>query len=166
MIAVSLSEEKAELEPILSRLGVYLKRKDFEMDIKPLIKLVLRNLLGDMACFTDLLAANLPHTKAATKTKVERLYQPDSDNIDLRRQLEACDPDGPLCINIVKLFNNEMEDCFYAYGRVISGTITEGQDVKVLGENFNLEEEEDMVVTKAQKLWILQAGGRFKIQVN
>ena len=32
-----------------------------------------------------------------------------------------------------------------------------------MGENFNLEEEEDVVVAHATKLWILQAGGRFKI---
>lgn len=56
VISASISEEKAELEPILSRLGVYLKRKEFELDIKPLVKLVLRNLLGDMACFIDVLA--------------------------------------------------------------------------------------------------------------
>ena len=80
--------------------------------------------------------------------------------------MAVCNPDGPLCINIAKLFNNEVDDCFYAYGRVISGTLTQGQEVKVLGEGFNLEEEEDQVVVKASKLWILQAGGRFKIQVD
>jgi len=66
----------------------------------------------------------------------------------------------------VKLFNNEMEDCFYAYGRIISGTLNQGQEVKVMGENFNLEEEEDVVIAKASKLWIMQAGGRFKIQID
>lgn len=48
-----------------------------------------------------------------------------------------------------------MDDCFYAFGRVISGTLTAGQDVKVMGENFSLEEEEDVVVATASKLWIL-----------
>lgn len=85
VIAVSISEEKAELEPILGRLGVYLKRKEFEMDIKPLVKLVLTNLLGDMSCFVDLLVANFPHTKAATKQKVQRLYQNTSGNVELQQ---------------------------------------------------------------------------------
>lgn len=74
VIAVSMSEERPELEPILGRLGVYLKRKDYEMDTKPLVKKVLRNLLGDMACFTDLIVSQVPNTKSATKGKVERLY--------------------------------------------------------------------------------------------
>lgn len=136
------------------------------MDIKPLVKLVLGNLLGDMSCFTDLLVANIAHSRSTTQMKVQRLYQNTSGNTDLQKQLESCDPKGPLCINIVKLFNNEMDDCFYAYGRVISGTLTAGQDVKVMGENFSLEEEEDVVVATASKLWILQAGGRFKIQID
>jgi len=83
VIAVSMSEERPELEPILGRLGVYLKKKDYEMDTKPLVRKILRNLLGDLACFTDLLVAKIPHTKASTKTKVERLYQNVSENIDL-----------------------------------------------------------------------------------
>lgn len=83
VIAVSLSEERPELEPILSRLGVYLKRKDFEMDIKPLVKLVLGNLLGDMSCFTDLLVANIGHSRSTTQMKVQRLYQNASGNTDL-----------------------------------------------------------------------------------
>ena len=96
------------------------------MDIKPLVKLVLRNLLGDMSCFTDLLVHNIPHSKEANKAKVERHYMNQSGNDDLPKQLAACNPDGPLCINIAKLFNNEVDDCFYAYGRVISGTLTQG----------------------------------------
>lgn len=108
----------------------------------------------------------MPHTKAATKTKVQQLYQNTTEDVALQRQLEECNPDGPLCINIVKLFNNEMDDCFYAYGRVISGTINQGQEVKIMGENFNLEDQEDVVVAKASKLWILQAGGRFKISID
>ena len=165
VIAVAISEEKTELEPILNRLGVFLKKKDFQMDIKPLVKLVLRSLLGDMTCFTDLLVGNVPHTRAGTIEKVRRLYQAGADHATLPKQLEACDAEGPLCINIVKLFNNELEETFYAYGRVISGTIKAGQDVRVLGEAFTLEEEEDVVVAKATKLWILQAGWRFKISV-
>lgn len=36
----------------------------------------------------------------------------------------------------------------------------------MLGEGFTLEEEEDLVVKNISKLWILQAGGRYKIDVD
>ena len=53
---------------------------------------------------------------------------------------------GNLVINIVKLYNKP--DCmeFDAFGRVISGTVHKGDHVKVLGENYTIEEEEDMEV--------------------
>lgn len=35
---------------------------------------------------------------------------------------------------------------FYAFGRIISGTIKSGEQVKVLGDNYTIEEKEDMVV--------------------
>jgi len=34
-----------------------------------------------------------------------------------------CDINGPLCLNIVKMYNNELDRSFIAFGRVISGTI-------------------------------------------
>jgi len=50
--------------------------------------------------------------------------------------LSTCDSKGPLAINVVKLFNNEHMATFYSFGRIISGTLKEGDDVKVLGENY------------------------------
>lgn len=38
--------------------------------------------------------------------------------------------------------------------------------MKILGENYTQEESEDMYIVKAQKLWIMQAGGRFRVQVS
>ena len=46
IISVTISEEKAELDPILKKNQVYLKNADFNLDIKPLVKLILRKLLG------------------------------------------------------------------------------------------------------------------------
>ena len=71
MVAVSISEEREELEPILTRLGVYLKKKDFSLDIKPLVKLVLRNLLGELACLVDSMVSCFPTAKANTRRKVD-----------------------------------------------------------------------------------------------
>ena len=53
---MSISEEKAELEPILKKNQIYLKNGDFNLDIKPLIKLILRKLLGNLSCLVDSLA--------------------------------------------------------------------------------------------------------------
>jgi 116 kDa U5 small nuclear ribonucleoprotein component len=80
--------------------------------------------------------------------------------------LALCESKGPLAINVVKLFNNEQMGTFYAFGRVISGTIKAGESVRVLGENYTTAEKEDVQIQKASKLWLLQAGGRFKVEVD
>jgi len=40
---------------------------------------------------------------------------------------------------------------------VISGTLKKGMDVKVLGEGYSPEDEEDMVKAVVEDLWISEA---------
>ena len=69
-------------------------------------------------------------------------------------KIKDCDPNGPLVINIVKQYNKQ--DCmsFDVFGRVISGTIKKDQSVKVLGERYNLDDEEDMTIKDVRRLFI------------
>ena len=60
VVAVSISEERAELEPVLSKVGVVLSSGEYKLDIKPLVRLVLRKLLGDTSCLVDLMVAEFP----------------------------------------------------------------------------------------------------------
>jgi U5 small nuclear ribonucleoprotein component len=39
-------------------------------------------------------------------------------------------------------------------------------EVRVLGESYTIEDQEDMVIKTVNKLWIMQAGGRYKIEVD
>ena len=56
-----------------------------------------------------------------------------------------CDAQGPTVVHITKLFHTSDAQEFRAFGRVMSGTVRRGQSVKVLGEGYSLEDEEDMV---------------------
>jgi len=47
---------------------------------------------------------------------------------------------------VLKLFYDEHKNEFNAYGKVISGAISQGQSIKVLGQNFSSDEKEDMVI--------------------
>lgn len=68
---------------------------------------------------------NFPNSKEGTKIKVENYYRNSNDDRDLAGKLSECDKKGPLCVNIVKLYPNEVGGGFYAFGRVISGIIHE-----------------------------------------
>lgn len=65
-----------------------------------------------------------------------------------------CDASGPLMIQVTKLYNKLDCSKFDAFGRVFSGTIHPGTTVKVLGEGYTLEDEEDMVTAEVSKIWI------------
>lgn len=53
---------------------------------------------------------------------------------------------------------------FRAFGRVLSGTVQVGQDVKVLGEGYSPDDEEDMVVQRVEGVYVGNA--RYEIEVD
>jgi len=69
----------------------------------------------------------------------------------------ACDPNGPLAIQIVKLYPSPDATDFRAFGRVLSGTVNVGMQVKVLGEGYSPEDEEDSVVKTVEGVMISEA---------
>lgn len=58
------------------------------------------------------------------------------------------------------------EDCtfFQVLGRVMSGTLHAGTDVRILGENYTLQDEEDSRILTIGRLWIYES--RYKIELN
>ena len=71
--------------------------------------------------------------------------------------MNACDPEGPVMVQIAKLYHTTDAQSFRAFGRVISGTLKKGLEVKVLGEGYSPEDEEDMVKATVEDLWISEA---------
>ncbi len=53
-----------------------------------------------------------------------------------------------------KMYSTDDGVQFHAFGRVLSGTLQAGQPVKVLGENYSLEDEEDSQICTVGRLWI------------
>jgi hypothetical protein len=49
------------LLPIIKKLGIYLHKKDFSLDIKPLLKLVLVKAFGSVSCLVDSMVQHFPN---------------------------------------------------------------------------------------------------------
>lgn len=81
IVSNTISNEKAELQPILKKLGLFLHKKDFNLDIKPLLKLVLTRFFGDVSCLVDCMVASFRHSSDGTKNKVRNYYRNSSDDI-------------------------------------------------------------------------------------
>lgn len=78
--------------------------------------------------------------------------------------IRDCDPNGPLMIQIVKLYNVDNVTTFDAFGRVLSGTIKVSQTVNVLGEGYSPDDEENMFVKQITGLAIFES--RYKVNVD
>lgn len=50
------------------------------------------------------------------------------------------------------------------FGRVFSGTLRSGDEVKILGESYSIQDEEDCRVLPVGRLWI--SVGRYRIEVE
>jgi 116 kDa U5 small nuclear ribonucleoprotein component len=154
-MAHTVSNEMEELAPLLGKLGIYLKKEEYRMDSRPLLRLVCQKFFGDTSSVVDLMVKHVPNAKEATATKLEMVYSGNKKS-NIYQKIKKCDPQESLVVNIVKLYHKP--DClsFDAFGRVISGTIHKNETVKVLGENYSLEDEEDMALKSIKNLWIYE----------
>jgi translation elongation factor EF-G len=73
---------------------------------------------------------------------------------DIAFPMRECRSDGPVSVHITKLYHATDAQSFRAFGRVISGTLKKGSQVKVLGEGYSPEDEEDMVRATVDDLWV------------
>lgn len=71
--------------------------------------------------------------------------------------MKACDADGPVMVHVAKLYHTTDAQSFRAFGRVMSGTLRKGTPIKVLGEGYSPEDEEDMMTAIVENLWISES---------
>jgi 116 kDa U5 small nuclear ribonucleoprotein component len=71
IIAHAIGEDKKSLEPVLGSLGIYLKKNQFKMDTKPLLKIILQKIFGNLSCFVDSVIQHVPNAKVGNIKKVD-----------------------------------------------------------------------------------------------
>ncbi|CAA6670724.1 unnamed protein product [Spirodela intermedia] len=158
-----IGEHKKSVEATLSELGVTLSNAAYRLNVRPLLRLACSSVFGSATGFTDMLVRHIPSAKDAASKKVEHIYTGPQDS-SVVESMKACDPSGPLMVNVVKLYPKSDCSVFDAFGRVYSGTILTGQTVRVLGEGYSPDDEEDMTVKEVTKLWVYQA--RYRIPIS
>lgn len=78
---------------------------------------------------------------------------------DCAVSMKACNPEGPLMMYVSKMVPNPDDEArFIAFGRVLSGTITPGKKVRILGPNYTPGKKEDVYVKSIQRCVIMMAG--------
>ncbi|KAM6399367.1 116 kDa U5 small nuclear ribonucleoprotein component-like [Rhynochetos jubatus] len=163
ILAQVVGDVDTTLPRTLDELGIHLTKEELKLNIRPLLRLVCKKFFGKFTGFVDMCVQHIPSPKVGAKTKIEHTYTGGVDS-DLGEAMSECDPDGPLMCHTTKMYSTDDGVQFHAFGRVLSGTIHAGQPVKVLGENYTLEDEEDSQICTVGRLWISVA--RYHIEVN
>jgi 116 kDa U5 small nuclear ribonucleoprotein component len=151
----TISESPEDLKDTLATLGIILKPSQYKTDAKVLLKLVCERFFGPANGFVDMVVEHVPSPIEAAEKKLKRYYTGPLDS-KVARSMAQCDQDGSLVVQISKLFNTSDASGFQSFGRVMSGTARSGQQVRVLGEGYSIDDEEDMSMATISDVWIAE----------
>jgi len=166
IFAHCLGEEKEDLAQTLAEVGIYLHKRDYELDARALIRKVFQQYFGSgggLPSFVDMVVRHIPNPKENAAIKVEKLYSGDQDGA-VSEDMKKLDTTGYLMLHVVKQYHRPDCNAFDVFGRVLSGTVFRGDRVKILGETYSLDDDEDMAIKEIQNLWILE--GRYRVEVS
>lgn len=151
------------LPAVLDELGIKLTKEEMKINIRPLLRLICNKFLGDFSGFVDMCVQHIPSPIDNARLKVQHIYTGPLET-DLAEDMCNCDPDGHLMVYSTKMYPTEDCTFFQVLARVMSGTLHAGQEVRVLGENYTLADEEDSRILTVGRLWIYEA--RYKVEVS
>ena len=163
IFSLCVGEHPKSVARALETLGVNLPPAAYKQDVRPLLRDACVAVFGDMSSLVDMMVEHVPAIDEGVAAKVDLQYTGPSEGV-LATAMRKCDPAGPLVVHVTKLYQRGDGSCFDAYGRVMSGTLRTGAGVRVLGEAYSPEDEEDMAVKTVEALWLYQA--RYRVPVS
>jgi U5 small nuclear ribonucleoprotein component len=159
----TISESPRDLEETLAKLGIRLKPSQYKTDANVLLKLVCQQFFGPSTGFVDMVVQHIPSPVEAAEKKLQQYYTGPLDT-KVAEAMKACDQNGPLVIHVTKLFNTVDAKAFYSFGRVMSGVARPGTEVRVLGEGYSIDDEEDMALARISEVFVAET--RYNIPVD
>lgn len=151
------------LPKLQEHLGIKLTREEQKMNVRPLITLICQRFFGTFTAFVDLVVQNFKSPVENGPLKVQHCYTGEITR-PLPMAVAKCDANGPLFIHTTKNYPTQDATAFHVLGRIFSGMIHIGDEVKILGENYSIQDEEDCRVMTVGRLWIPVA--RYDIEVS
>lgn len=147
----------------MAELNIKVTKEEMKCNIRPLLRLICNRFLGDFSGFVDMCVEHIQSPLENSKNKIDHIYTGEKDG-PLYEDMLKCNQFGNLMVHSSKMYPTEDCTFFQVLARVMSGTIHAGQEVRVLGENYSLMDEEDSRILQVGRLWIYEA--RYKVELN
>jgi elongation factor 2 len=142
----STSEEGTlsnDLWNMIEKLGVTLTSEERNRENKEVHRVVMQKFLPAAETLVEVIVTHLPSPVVAQKYRYHLLYTGPVDD-KYAQAIANCDPNGPLMVFISKMVPTANGGRFVAFGRVFSGTLTQGQKVRILGPEYVAGSQKDV----------------------
>jgi elongation factor 2 len=154
LIRAVVNEDKAKYDKMLTALNISLNTEDRSLSGKDFMKRVMQKWIPAADCLIQMIIVHLPSPVQAQKYRCETLYEGPQDD-ECAKAIRACDPKGPLVMYVSKMFPTADKNRFYAFGRVFSGTVAPGRDVRIQGPHYVPGSKNDLYVKKIQRVVLI-----------
>jgi len=149
-----MNQDMEKLDKMLPVIGVTLTTEERAQQGKRLLKTVMQKWLPADQAILEMMVLHLPSPATAQKYRVENLYTGPMDDVSAN-SIRNCDPKGPLVMYVSKMVPTSDNCRFFAFGRVFSGTIQQGQKVRIMGPNFEFGKKEDLHIKSVQRIVVM-----------
>lgn len=163
LLSIVVGDVDTQLPHLLDELGIHLNKEEQRLNIRPLLRLVCSRFLGDFTGFTDMCVKHIPSPRQNAMNKVRHTYS-ELDDMEMVEELSGCDADSVLMVHTTKQYPTPDAARFHVLGRVVSGTLHAGQHVRLLGERYSRQDEEDSRLMHVGRLWVHEA--RYSVEVS
>ncbi|KAI3390002.1 hypothetical protein SNEBB_007591 [Seison nebaliae] len=181
------------LPQIVESLGIKLNRDELKMNVRPLIKRIFALFFGEWSGVTGMMVRNIPSPEECGKRHALQQYTNcneatleviDMENdrfnqtilnekqlaikslpdYNLMKGIVNCDSQTELLFHTTKSYTSTDAQNFFIFGRVYSGTLYANERVRILGENYSYEDQEDSSECVIGKIWLSNA--QYKVELD
>lgn len=163
LFAQVVGDVDGTLADTLAELNVKIGKEEMKSNIRPLLRLICNRFLGDFTGFADMCVEHIQSPADNSKTKIDHIYTGPKEGV-LYEDMLDCSQNGNLVVHSTKMYPRDDCTIFLVLARVMSGTLYSGQEVRILGENYTLLDEEDSRIVQVGRLWVYEA--RYKVELN
>lgn len=146
-----------EVFKLLSKLDIKLSADKLDssvLDCKTITSNVMKRWLPAGEAMLHLIVLHLPSPVEAQVYRVQYLYEGPQDD-QVASSMKACDPNGEVMIYISKKIPAQDGSRFLCFGRIFSGTIVSGTNVRILGPDYQPGTTTDLQVKNVTSVGVM-----------
>lgn len=146
-----------EVQKLLSKIDIKLSADKLDasvLDSKTITSNIMKRWLPAGEAMLHLIVLHLPSPVQAQAYRIKYLYEGPQDD-QVACSMKSCDPNGDVMIYISKKIPSQDGSRFLCFGRIFSGTIVSGTNVRILGPNYRPGSTSDLQIKNVTNVGVM-----------